>query len=110
MGVREMVEARPRDEIDKLYKTPRWLAVRKLIIARDYGMCQECKRRGLTTKGTIIHHKVEAREDLSLFWSADNLECICPACHNAEHPERSGGVKKAKPKSCVVKFYGNTER
>ncbi|WP_255307276.1 HNH endonuclease, partial [Enterococcus faecium] len=49
-------------------------------------MCQECKRRGRNTRGTIIHHIVEAREDLSLFWSVDNLECICVACHNREHP------------------------
>lgn len=104
------VEPRPRDEIDKLYKTKRWRDLRQVVLARDYGMCQECKRRGLTTKGTIIHHKVDAREDLTMFWSADNLECICPACHNAEHPERSGGAKKVKPKSCVVKFYGNPER
>ncbi|WP_258547430.1 HNH endonuclease [Enterococcus faecium] len=75
-------------------------------------MCQECKRRGRNTRGTIIHHIVEAREDLSLFWSVDNLECICVACHNREHPERSGGKKKPKP-SCpsfvkrpLFKFFG----
>ena len=101
---------RQRDEIDKLYKTKRWRSVRKIVIARDHGMCQECKRRGIYTRGTIIHHITEAREDLSLFWDVDNLECICPACHNAEHPERSGGAKKVKPKVKVVKFYATQER
>ncbi len=83
-----MKEARPRDEIDKLYKTKRWRDLRQVVIARDFGMCQECKRRGRAQKASIIHHIVEAREDLSLFWSVDNLECICVACHNREHPER----------------------
>ena len=100
-------EARPRDEIDALYKTPRWQVLRKLVIARDYGLCQECKRRGLIRKGNIIHHKTEAREDLTKFWDVDNLECICQACHNREHPERSGGQRKAKPRTSIVKFYAN---
>lgn len=102
--------ARPRDDIDKLYKSKRWQRVRQIVIARDFGMCQECKRRGRKTRGTIIHHVIEAREDLTLFWSVDNLECICVACHNREHPERSGGKKKPKPKRNVVKFYATQER
>ncbi|MCH4175899.1 MAG: HNH endonuclease [Streptococcaceae bacterium] len=102
--------ARERDEIDKLYKTTRWKKLRIVVIRRDFGLCQECKRRGIITKGRIIHHKIEARDDLSKFWDIDNLEVICDSCHNKEHPERSGGVKKKKNKVKVVKFYSNNER
>lgn len=105
-----MSYARPRDEIDKLYKTTRWIKLRPLIKARDYGLCQECKRRGIITKGSIVHHKIEARDDLSLFWDTENLELICTACHNKEHPERSGGRKKVKAKASVVKFFATNER
>lgn len=105
-----MVSARPRDEIDKLYKTSRWRKLRLVIIARDFGLCQECKRRGVITKGNIVHHKIEARDDLALFWNGENLELVCTACHNKEHPERSGGTKKAKQKVNVVKFYPTNER
>ncbi|API90320.1 endonuclease [Marinilactibacillus sp. 15R] len=101
---------RQRDEIDKLYKTQRWKKLRPVIKARDFGLCQECKRRKVITKGNIVHHKVEARDDLSLFWDKDNLELVCSTCHNKDHPERSGGKKKAKPKTAVVKFYANNER
>lgn len=104
-----MVEARPRDEIDKLYKTKRWQKVRLIVISRDFGLCQECLRRETVTKGNIVHHKVEAREDLSLFWDVDNLEVSCTACHNRDHPERSGGKKKRKNKREVVKFYATKE-
>ncbi|MBL1224800.1 HNH endonuclease [Enterococcus sp. BWR-S5] len=105
-----MVSARQRDDIDKLYKTPRWRKIRLVIIARDFGLCQECKRRGIITKGTIVHHKVEARDDITMFWNENNLELACVACHNKEHPERSGGTKKAKTKANVVKFYATNER
>lgn len=102
--------ARPRDDIDKLYKTSRWRKLRQTIIRRDFGLCQECKRRNRYTKGTVVHHIVEAREDITLFWEGTNLELVCDACHNREHPERSGGKTKAKPKVNVVKFYANNER
>lgn len=102
--------ARPRDDIDKLYKTSRWKKVRAVIISRDYGMCQECKRRGIIKRGNIIHHKVEARDDINQFYDEDNLECICPACHNKEHPERSGGQKQRKTTRSIVKFYANNEK
>ncbi|MDT2419506.1 HNH endonuclease signature motif containing protein [Enterococcus avium] len=104
-----MVEPRPRDEIDKLYKTNRWRKLRKVIIARDYGMCQECKRRGLVVKGVVVHHIIEAREDITKFWDEENLELVCLACHNKDHPERSGGEKRRKTKRKVVKFYANRE-
>lgn len=100
--------ARPRDDIDKLYKTNRWKKVRQVIISRDYGLCQECKRRGIMNRGNIIHHKIEARDDISMFYDKDNLECICAACHNKEHPERSGGKKSRKTAQSVIKFYANS--
>lgn len=104
-----MVEARPRDEIDKLYKTKRWQKLRPIVISRDFGLCQECLRRNVIRKGNIVHHKIEAREDLSLFWDVDNLELSCDGCHNKEHPERSGGEKKKRTRINTVKFYANNE-
>jgi len=102
--------SRERDEIDKLYKTSRWQKLRRYVISRDYGMCQECKRRGIMTRGNIVHHIIEAREDITKFWDSNNLETICVECHNREHPERSGGQKKVKTKRKVVKFYATNER
>lgn len=99
-----MKEARPRDEIDKLYKTNKWRKLRELVIARDFGVCQECQRRGI-----VVHHIIEAREDITKFWDINNLELVCLACHNKEHPERSGGEKKVKTKRKVVKFYATRE-
>ena len=104
-----MLEPRPRDEIDSLYHSQRWRKLRLVVIARDYGQCQECKRRGIITKGIVVHHIIEAREDITKFWDEDNLELVCLACHNKEHPEKSGGKKKTKTKRKVVKFYATKE-
>ncbi|HFD1661192.1 HNH endonuclease signature motif containing protein [Enterococcus faecium] len=104
-----MKEARPRDEIDKLYKTNKWRKLRELVIARDFGVCQECQRRGIVTRGIVVHHVIEAREDITKFWDINNLELVCLACHNKEHPEKSGGEKKVKTKRKVVKFYATRE-
>lgn len=104
-----MVEPRPRDEIDKLYKTNRWRKLRQVVITRDYGVCQECKRRNLVARGVVVHHIIEAREDISKFWDENNLELVCLACHNKDHPERSGGEKKLITKRKVVKFYATRE-
>ena len=71
-----MKEARPRDEIDKLYKTNEWRKLRELVITRDFGVCQECKRRGVVKKGVVVHHIIEAREDITKFWDINNLELV----------------------------------
>ena len=49
----------------------------------------------------MVHH-IKSREDhpeLSLTLS--NLESLCNACHNKEHPEKGGGKKKEKVSSAI---------
>ncbi|WP_438720421.1 HNH endonuclease [Enterococcus sp. AZ103] len=103
------INQRVMDDVAKLYKTHRWQRLREVIISRDYGLCQECKRRGIITRGVVVHHLIEAREDITKFWNKDNLQLVCLACHNKEHPEKSGGEKKIKTKRKVVKFYATKE-
>ncbi|TFI70087.1 HNH endonuclease signature motif containing protein [Carnobacterium divergens] len=100
---------RQRDEIDRLYSTDRWKKTRLIVLKRDNYICQECLRRDLVEPGNVVHHKVEARENIELFFDLDNLETISITCHNKEHPERSGGRKKKKEKKGVVKFFANNE-
>ncbi|AAK79860.1 5-methylcytosine-specific restriction endonuclease McrA [Clostridium acetobutylicum] len=98
--------ARARDDIDKIYKSKRWQKVRKIVLIRDNYLCQECLRHGAITQANTVHHKVELREDLSKAYDIDNLESICPACHNKEHPERNSYRKKmVKRRKDIYKFY-----
>ena len=55
---------------------------RNQIKARDCGLCQECKRRGKTSIGSVVDHKQP-------LWDGgtndhDNQELLCDPCHDAK--------------------------
>lgn len=76
-----------RAETDKLYKTSRWLKLRKMKLAAN-PLCERCLRAGAFVPASIVHHKIEAKDDISKFYDFDNLESICQSCHNKEHFSR----------------------
>lgn len=93
----------------QFYASSAWRRCRKAVLIRDHYLCQECLRRGIITQANIVHH-IEALKDApEKAMDMDNLETICPACHNKEHPEKPGGAKKPKRRKDVVKFYANNE-
>ena len=56
-----------------------WQRARKVIIARDMALCQECKRQGKVSPFDEVDHikpKFEGGTD-----DHDNLEGLCRACH-----------------------------
>lgn len=75
-------------QIKKFYKSREWKHKRKDILKRDNYECQRCKREGGYSKATTVHHKehLDKRPDLALV--DENLESLCGACHNIEHPEK----------------------
>ncbi|MBC2142856.1 HNH endonuclease [Listeria innocua] len=102
-----MKMARERDDIDKLYKTGKWIALREVILKRDFYVCQSCKRRGVYSSGRVVHHVIEARNNINLFWNADNLEVVCDSCHAKIHSDKA--KKKIKTKNSIVKFDATDE-
>ena len=68
------------------YKTARWIRLRKQILLRDKGQCQECKRYGRSREATTVHHIEPDRPEL--FWIRDNLISLCGECHNGMHDRR----------------------
>ncbi len=64
------------------YRGAAWLRMRKLILERDHGLCQECLRHGRYTPATAVHHKQELLERWDLRLDPDNLESLCDECHN----------------------------
>lgn len=78
-----------RNEIDKLYHSPAWQRARVHVLIRDHYLCQECKRQGVITRASTVHHKEHAKDNPERFFDEDNLESICKACHNKEHPEKT---------------------
>lgn len=70
----------------------RWQKVRERIMARDQGLCQQCKADGRVSLGSIVDHRV------ALFQGGSdddgNLWLLCIACDKAkkrrEDQERLG--------------------
>lgn len=104
------------DEVVAFYHTTAWQHVRRLALERDKYLCQDCLRRGKITKANTVHHiepirtiKNRKNEIIKTGWQKrldlNNLEAICPACHNAEHPEKGERTKKPHKKHAgVYKF------
>lgn len=65
----------------KLYRSARWEAVRRTLLARG-PMCVECQKRGLVKPATDIDHIVPHRGDLTLFWMKTNWQALCHSCHS----------------------------
>jgi 5-methylcytosine-specific restriction protein A len=61
----------------------KWEKTRLVIIARDMGLCQPCKRRDgrPTPFDQVDHIKPKAQGGTD---DHDNLECICEQCHTAK--------------------------
>lgn len=97
--------ARQRDKYDNIYKSTRWEKVRKIVLIRDNYLCQVCLRHGIITPANTVHHKVELRDDITKAFDLNNLESICPACHNKEHPDRNSKDKKKVKRADVYKFH-----
>lgn len=71
----------------------KWQRVRERIIRRDYGLCQECRRKGMTTAGKEVDHIVpdfKGGSDMD-----DNLELLCKKCH-AEKTKRDLGQREIR--------------
>ncbi|HEU4986875.1 MAG TPA: HNH endonuclease signature motif containing protein [Rhizobiaceae bacterium] len=75
------------------YKTARWQKLRWSILVRDLFTCQRCKRVASGKGEAHVDHIRPHRGNETLFWSADNLQCLCAPCHNSakQSEERKHG-------------------
>ncbi|MDQ0268885.1 HNH endonuclease [Cytobacillus purgationiresistens] len=93
----------------KFYDSDPWQKCRLLALRRDYYLCQSCLRNKLITFANIVHHIKSLEDHPHLALVLNNLETVCDACHNAEHPEKGGGKPKEKTKVRVLAVDGNRE-
>lgn len=78
----------------KFYSWPEWRRIRQDVLRFDRYECQHCKAQGRFRKGRIVHHikHLRDRPDLALSvfdpeTGERQLETLCKACHESEHPE-----------------------
>ncbi|WP_091839815.1 HNH endonuclease [Marininema halotolerans] len=100
-----------KKKADPFYKSTAWKKCRETILTRDHYLCQPCLRRGKLTTANTAHHIKPLAKAPDLALDEDNLESICPTCHNQEHPERAkrkkDEKKKEKRRARVIKIEGN---
>lgn len=71
------------------YHCARWYKLRKLKKLEANGLCERCLKKGKYVVGEIVHHKeyitLENFNDDNVMYNLDNLELLCPTCHQLEH-------------------------
>ncbi|HCG5284610.1 TPA: HNH endonuclease [Vibrio parahaemolyticus] len=66
------------------YSTARWRALREHVRRRDKSLCQACLEQGRVVAGNEFDHiiaVINMTEPNEQFWDADNIRCLCSACH-----------------------------
>ena len=102
MLANKMLNKIKKGNVKKFYKSGIWKNKRKQILRRDNYECQRCKRNGEFSLAEVVHHIKHLDEFPELALTDENLESLCAACHNKEHPEKyekfkENWVKKDKP-------------
>ena len=63
-----------------MYKTARWLRLRKRIL-NEHPLCLHCKQRDIITQATDVDHIKPHKGNATLFYCASNLQPLCKQCH-----------------------------
>lgn len=77
----------------EFYASWKWRRVRIAYAKSVGGLCERCKKRGVFSVGTQVHHKIRLTPanikdpKVALAWS--NLELLCDACHEQEHTRKT---------------------
>lgn len=78
---------------DAFYQSKPWRRLRALKFAQACGLCERCKKKGLVRVGKEVHHIVPIEKDWEKRLDIDNLELLCPDCHNQGHGRESAMQK-----------------
>jgi len=71
-----------RDPNHDKYYDARWKKIRAAFL-RAHPLCERCRDEGRLTAATLVHHKIRVRAGGS--HDPENLQALCPACHEAIH-------------------------
>lgn len=97
-----------RDQYRHLYKRADWYARLRPQQLEKEPLCRDCLRRGIANDGSltssgqrqknpkrrflVADHRIPHRGDEALFFDPDNLQTLCPDCHdrNKQREESRG--------------------
>jgi 5-methylcytosine-specific restriction protein A len=83
-----------------------WDRVRKVVMTRDAGMCQPCRKAGrLGVLAQAVDHIISKANAAKMRWAQaridhpDNLQAICDECHKVKTEAEQG--KRFQPKVAI---------
>lgn len=80
---------------NKLYDSTRWRKIRDIVLNEE-PLCRLCLKSGKETAASVVDHIIPHKNDLSLFYSRDNLQGICASCHSGiKRQEENHGYSQA---------------
>lgn len=76
-----------------LYRTARWLRLRKAQLAKE-PLCRYCQQMGRVTAATIVDHITPHKGDVAAFY-AGPFQSLCKPCHDGakQQLERTGRLR-----------------
>ena len=72
-------------EVEIFYGSGEWKRAARDARTSQHDECQRCKAKGFYAPCEAVHHKRHLRAAPELALTPSNLECLCAACHYAEH-------------------------
>lgn len=73
------------------YHSSAWSKVRKLVLDRSHGLCEDCIESGRVTPADVVHHETPLNDenvnDPSVSLNPDKLRALCHDCHTARHKQ-----------------------
>ena len=87
------------------YTDKKWRRKREVILKRDEYLCRECKRYGITSGATTVHHIKPADDYPELRYNNKNLYSSCSKCHNSFH-DRVTNELTQKGMDLLKRIYG----
>lgn len=76
------------------YQSPRWEQTRLRVLRRDKWQCRECRRYGVLTDASVVHHVFPVADFPERQWDERNMIALCKACHNAMHVRGAGELSE----------------
>ena len=69
-----------RPDIQRLYTSSRWQAIRRMQLSRE-PWCAECLTKGVYTQATDVDHVQPHRGNRAAFYQGE-LQSLCHPCHS----------------------------
>ncbi len=63
------------------YKSSAWINARAVSMAKHYGLCQDCKDKGILKAADMVHHIKPLKDYPELALVQSNLRPLCNKCH-----------------------------